>query len=100
MADQAPAAALAAAFPTPPPFYKHFTPENIERIRELRAAHHKSDASHDQETVTDASKTNAPIIRLLDLPAELRYLQPPEPPANGLYKSFGDPYNVFESCVV
>ena len=75
--------ALTATFPTPPPFYQYFTPENISRIAELRA----------QETQSHSENTNA-TIRILDLPAELRYLQPPEPPSDRRYRCFGDVYNV------
>jgi mediator of RNA polymerase II transcription subunit 7 len=87
MAEQPQPNALAAAFPTPPPFWQHFTPENLDRITELRVVQ-----------VGPASKSLDPAtalpIRLLDLPPELRFLQPPEPPADGVYRVFGDVYNV------
>lgn len=54
---------MAAPFPTPPPFWKHFTKQNVARAKQLR----------DGETVDD----------------ELRYLIPPEPPRDGKYSSFG-----------
>lgn len=95
MADQPPPNALAAAFPSPPPFYQHFTPENIQRIATLRAAQEaeSSSLSSDPKVSKPDDVTKAPL-RLLDLPPELRFLQPPEPPANGIYRSFGDVFNV------
>jgi len=77
---------LAAAFPAPPPFWQNFTPENLNRITELRSA-------QSQAPVTSDPATELPI-RLLDLPPELRCLQPPEPPAEGIYRCFGDLYNM------
>lgn len=55
---------MAAPFPTPPPFWKHFTKQNVARAKQLRNG----------ETVDDD---------------ELRYLVPPEPPRDGKYSSFG-----------
>lgn len=56
---------MAAPFPTPPPFWKHFTKQNVARAKQLR--------------------DNEPI----DKDDNLRYLIPPEPPADGKYSSFG-----------
>jgi mediator of RNA polymerase II transcription subunit 7 len=87
MEETQPETRLTATFPAPPPFWKEFTEENLNRISELRGA--QSGAS---------SKTTDPATalpaRILDLPPELRYLQPPEEPADGIYRSFGDLYNV------
>jgi len=49
-----------APFPAPPPFWKHFTAANVERLKELEA-------------------TGAPISS--QLPLELAILRPPPPPA-------------------
>jgi mediator of RNA polymerase II transcription subunit 7 len=75
---------LASAFPNPPPFWHHFTPENLKRVSELRteAGSKKHDPSKELP------------VRLLDLPAELRYLQPPEPLTTGIYRVFGDFFDV------
>lgn len=72
-------------FPDPPPFFRHFTSENQERLKKI-----------EQETATDeddksisnyGSKLSAEQI--LALPTELRYLIPPEPPADD------EEFNVF-----
>jgi mediator of RNA polymerase II transcription subunit 7 len=96
MTDQQPSNALAAAFPSPPPFYQHFTPDNLDRIAALRAAqqHEPANASSDTQTTLGEASAPSPALRLLDLPPELRFLQPPEPPADGVYRSFGDKFNV------
>ncbi|KAH7018672.1 MED7 protein-domain-containing protein [Macrophomina phaseolina] len=87
MADDNPDNLLSATFPAPPPFWKHFTPENRARLKELQ------DAARPPSDQNDARQPQqAP--RLADLPPELRYLQPPEPPANGKYRSFGDHYDI------
>lgn len=66
MADPPPAsAAISAAFPAPPPFYKSFTPSNLARLSEL-----------------DTSN---------DLPSDLLNLLPPPPPSpNQEYRTFGE----------
>ncbi|OCK73714.1 mediator of RNA polymerase II transcription subunit 7 [Lepidopterella palustris CBS 459.81] len=78
---------LSTTFPQPPPFYKHFTTQNLERLKELQ-----DDAS---ETKDDPEATSA-SPNLLDLPPELRYLIPPQPPADGKYRAFGIEKNVNE----
>jgi mediator of RNA polymerase II transcription subunit 7 len=96
MTDQQPSNPLAAAFPSPPPFYQHFTPENLNRIAALRAAQQseQANASSDTHSTLEEASAPNPALRLLDLPPELRFLQPPEPPAEGIYRSFGDFFNV------
>lgn len=94
--QQQPSNVLAAAFPSPPPFFQHFTVENIERIAALRAAKQAESfqpSSGPQSNSNETSGTKQ-ALRLLDLPPELRFLQPPEPPAEGVYRSFGDVFNV------
>ncbi|KKY14150.1 putative rna polymerase ii mediator complex protein [Diplodia seriata] len=73
---------LSATFPAPPPFWKHFTSDNRARYKELQQ-------QNDDQTAADEGEGRKPA----DIPAELRYLRPPEPPANGKYRSFGDPYD-------
>lgn len=72
MADN-PARTLSAAFPTPPPFYKDFTKDNVSQVRKLQKASTGEDDQIDNS----------------GLAAHLRNLIPPEPPADGRYKSFG-----------
>ncbi len=71
---------LSSAFPAPPPFWKHFTPENLARLKEIQ----------EQAGVSDGKPVN-------DVPSELQYLVPPTPPTTGTYRSFGATYDVFTS---
>ncbi|KAL2059784.1 hypothetical protein VTL71DRAFT_10168 [Oculimacula yallundae] len=89
MEEQAPPSSLATAFPSPPPFYKSFTPENLSRIASLRSA----ELSFPRQPQDPAREVP---VRILDLPTELRNLQPPEPPADGAYRCFGDPFKLDE----
>lgn len=73
---------VAAPFPTPPPFYKHFTKQNATRLRQARKEAGVSQTSND----SDETKRD---IDITSLPPELRYLIPPPPPANGKWRSFG-----------
>jgi len=87
MADQQPqSGAISAAFPAPPPFYKHFTEQNLSHLRDLQQQQAQTDS-----TTVDPAAASTP--KLFDLPPELRFLIPPDPPSSGLYKSFGDQYN-------
>ncbi|KAI1101767.1 MED7-domain-containing protein [Jackrogersella minutella] len=74
---------VSSTWPPPPPFWRDFTPENVARINELR----KQQA--EIEGVEDSSK-----IRLQDPPRELRNLQPPLEPADGVWRVFGDTYRL------
>ena len=95
---------LAAAFPAPPPFYTHFTQSNLTRLEELR----NESQSESEHTVNSSQKSSregtadedAPKseIRLADLPLELRYLIPPDPPTTGRYRSFGGQFDVSLFC--
>ncbi|TVY38259.1 Mediator of RNA polymerase II transcription subunit [Lachnellula subtilissima] len=83
MDDPQPPNPLAAAFPAPPPFWQSFTPENLERISKLRAPQNRN-----------RREENGLPPRILNLPPELRFLQPPEPPVEGVYRCFGDVFNL------
>jgi mediator of RNA polymerase II transcription subunit 7 len=85
MEEQQQQPSLAAGYPAPPPFWQSFIPENLERISSLRAA---------QPSSSSLDSATALPIRILDLPPELRYLQPPEPPTQGAFRVFGDPFFV------
>ncbi|KAK7550053.1 MED7 protein-domain-containing protein [Phyllosticta citricarpa] len=90
MADEDADNVLSTQWPAPPPFWKHFTPENRARLKELQDASRGEDilmSSSENARKDDGSKP-------LDLPPELRYLVPPEPPASGKYRSFGDQYDI------
>ncbi|KAF2429281.1 hypothetical protein EJ08DRAFT_698423 [Tothia fuscella] len=64
-------------FPRPPPFFKDFTASNLQKLQQLK----------DAQSAQQLPGLSAPS--LLDLPPELRSLIPPEPPADGKYRSFG-----------
>jgi len=86
MEEQPPPNALAAAFPNPPPFWQSFTPENLEHISSIRAFQNQESKNY------VAAKELS--TRLLELPAELRWLQPPEPPNDGKFRCFGDLFDM------
>ncbi|PPJ58956.1 hypothetical protein CBER1_04096 [Cercospora berteroae] len=70
---------LIAPFPLPPPFYEHFTKDNLERLRELR-----KELNNGEDDATNKD------IDVLSLPSELRYLIPPPPPATSKFTVFGN----------
>ncbi|TDZ39093.1 Mediator of RNA polymerase II transcription subunit 7 [Colletotrichum spinosum] len=76
--------ALASTFPNPPPFWRHFTAENVSRLEELR----KSRAQKDGVAVEDLP------ARTSDIPEELMNLQPPAEPATGTWKVLGGNYTL------
>jgi mediator of RNA polymerase II transcription subunit 7 len=69
------------ALPPPPPYYKHFTEKNLQRLKDL------TEAAKDGDAATKAST-------LLDLPPELRCLLPPDVPEDGIVNNFGEPKTV------
>lgn len=64
-----------AFFPNPPPFWKNFTIENQERLNQF-----KQDITSESNEGRSSPQLSA--SQLLSLPSELRYLVPPEPPAD------------------
>lgn len=85
--------ALTAAFPPPPPFWKHFTTDNIEKLEKIKKESAGSKTS-------PGKKWTASDLRALDVPHELRYLIPPEAPTEGTYSVFGELQNVRPATVV
>jgi mediator of RNA polymerase II transcription subunit 7 len=95
MAQQPPPAGedeeqLSSFFPSPPPFFKHFTTANIKLLEEARA---NAATESDSTKQTVSAKSGPPQLsaaQLLALPTEVRYLIPPEPPAED------EEYTVFQ----
>lgn len=77
----------ATYYPGPPPFWKSFTAENFDRLEQL-----KKDAGVSTEKDFGNAAPSLSAVQLLDLPAELRYLAPPSPPADdNEYRVFNEP---------
>lgn len=79
---------LTAAFPPPPPFWKHFTPENLEKLEQIKKESTKSKEEYRKKKWTPAE------LQALKVPPELRFLIPPEAPKSGTYSVFGEPQSV------
>ncbi|KAF2735835.1 hypothetical protein EJ04DRAFT_562983 [Polyplosphaeria fusca] len=68
---------LLSYFPSPPPFYRHFSADNVARLAKF-----KEDRAIDHLTAS----------HVLELPPELRYMVPPKPPAEDAeYLVFNQP---------
>ena len=74
MADDA--KVLSLNWPAPPPFYKHFTVANCERVREA--------TKHGETSSVEASLLSTVLA---DTP-ELQFLVPPARPEDGRYSAF------------
>ncbi|KAJ5753353.1 uncharacterized protein N7511_007506 [Penicillium nucicola] len=73
------------AFAPPPPLWKHFTRENLDKLD-----HIKAEASKDEDGRPNKKKEwSAAELRALEIPEELRYLVPPDIPT-GQYSVFGE----------
>ncbi|KAF2091325.1 hypothetical protein K490DRAFT_33027 [Saccharata proteae CBS 121410] len=101
MADEPEIAPLEAAFPAPPPFWQQFTARNLERVREIEAeaaAKKEKENGEDMDTEEDGEEggtgARGPGLQAMDLPPELRALIPPQPPADGVYRCFGEVVNL------
>jgi mediator of RNA polymerase II transcription subunit 7 len=73
-------------FPDPPPFFKHFTAENLKRLQGIEDSA-SDDAAPSNKDANAGSRLSTEQI--LALPTELRYLIPPPPPADE------EPFHVF-----
>ena len=96
MADAGQQRAVTAAFAPPPPLWKYFTRENLDKLEQIKA-----EASKDQDGRPHRDKQWSPSeLRALDLPPELRFLVPPEIPT-GQYSVFGELQSVSgkQSCL-
>lgn len=84
--------AVSSTWPPPPPFWKSFTPENVSRIAELR----KEAAAAAAAAEDDTGANRRPSTLNLPVPKELRHLQPPSEPENGIWRVFGAQYRLAE----
>ncbi|KAF4767049.1 hypothetical protein HAV15_009975 [Penicillium sp. str.  len=85
MADESQQRAVNTAFAPPPPLWKHFTRENIDKVEQIKA-----EASKKEDGRSNKNKQwSAAELRALELPSELRYLVPPDIP-EGQYSVFGE----------
>ncbi|KAJ6155289.1 hypothetical protein N7470_005855 [Penicillium chermesinum] len=85
MEDSGQQRAVPVAFAPPPPLWKHFTTENLEKFDKIKA-----EAAKDQNGQPIHNKKWTPAeLRGLEVPAELRFLIPPEPPTSE-YSVFGE----------
>ncbi len=84
MAEAGQQRGVTAAFPPPPPFWKHFSPANIERLEKL-----KNEIERQKDDKRKKTWSPTPL-RILELPPELRYLVPPEIPTTASYNLFGE----------
>ncbi|KAF3492382.1 uncharacterized protein GIQ15_01899 [Arthroderma uncinatum] len=77
---------VTAAFPPPPPFWKHFGQGNLSKLADAKREARRGDDGDEKA----ASKDWTPAeLRGLDVAPELRFLIPPEPPVTD-YVLFGE----------
>ncbi|KAJ5281748.1 hypothetical protein N7478_007120 [Penicillium angulare] len=77
--------AVPTAFAPPPPLWKYFTRDNLDKLDEI-----KNEASKKENGQPDRTKQwSGEELRALDVPPELRFLVPPEAPTSE-YSVFGE----------
>lgn len=80
MADPGPEASKASStFPDPPPFWRDFSPEKLERFESLKTRY------ADQQGL-DATT----VLRVPEVPRDLTNLQPPAEPTDRKWRLFGE----------
>ncbi|KAJ5784144.1 uncharacterized protein N7518_009821 [Penicillium psychrosexuale] len=85
MADESQQRAVTTSFAPPPPLWKHFTRENIDKLEQIKAEASKGEDGR----LNKHKQWSAAELRALELPSELRYLVPPDIP-EGQYSVFGE----------
>lgn len=85
MAEDSQQRPLNTAFAPPPPLWKHFTRENIDKLDKIKAEASKGEDGRPNKRKQWSSSE----LRALELPSELRYLVPPDVP-EGQYSVFGE----------
>ncbi|PYH92484.1 mediator of RNA polymerase II transcription subunit 7 [Aspergillus ellipticus CBS 707.79] len=85
MAEAAQQRTVATAFAPPPPLWKHFTPDNLKKLEEV-----KKEASTGEDGKPRRKDWTPTELRSLDLPPELQLLVPPAIPTSGHYSVFGE----------
>jgi mediator of RNA polymerase II transcription subunit 7 len=85
MADSGAERVLASPFPPPPPFWKHFTTDNLNKLEQI-----KEERSKQETRFTRKKKWTPTELQSLDVSSEIRYLIPPEIPKTGTYTVFGE----------
>lgn len=88
MTDAGQQRALTTAFAPPPPLWKHFTPDNLKKLEEIKEAASKTGDEESKE-----KKWSPADLSALDVPPELRYLVPPALPTES-YTVFGEVQSV------
>ncbi|KAL4760586.1 mediator complex subunit MED7 [Aspergillus foveolatus] len=83
-----PGRTLNTAFAPPPPLWKHFTPENLQRLEKI-----KKEASKVEDGRPKKKEWSPAELRSLKIPPELRFLVPPEIPSEQ-YSIFGEVQNL------
>ncbi|KAF5102477.1 hypothetical protein D0Z00_000404 [Geotrichum galactomycetum] len=83
---------LFSVYPPPPPYYKYFTQENIDKLAKFKETEAASNIllPSDQPTPLEKEDASAPSSSNIKDHFPLEYLVPPEPPAEGPYRSFGE----------
>lgn len=76
-----------ANFPTPPPFYQHFTKNNLDQLRQIRKEQGIPQPGAEETRPTSSIETKG--LDPTTFPPNLRYLVPPPPPADGKWRTFG-----------
>lgn len=76
----------------PPPYYKYFTQENIDKLAKFKETQAASNILPPSDQPTPLEKEDASATSSSNIKDHfpLEYLEPPEPPADGPYRSFGE----------
>ncbi|KAL4937180.1 mediator of RNA polymerase II transcription subunit 7 [Aspergillus oleicola] len=80
--------ALNTAFAPPPPLWKHFTPENLQKLENIKKEQSKGEDGNPKRKDWSPAE-----LRTLTVPPELRFLVPPEIPSKQ-YSVFGEAQNL------
>lgn len=82
---------ISSLYPPPPPYYKYFTDENLEKLRKAKEnEENRENEEHQLEKAENPQSGDTDAATEVQLPPELKLLTPPTQPVGDHYRGYGN----------